>query len=68
MTYREKYDSIKRKESYESFLETNLKKALKCAKAYMDLGVCYRIGRTPSNKLFNELEKGREFLEEMEDV
>lgn len=68
MTYREKYDKKERTESYEQFLETNLKKAIKCARAYMNLGVCYRVGKTPSEKLFVELEKGRKFLEEMEGV
>jgi len=68
MTYREKFDAKERTESYEQFLENSLKKAIKCAIAYRDLGICYRVGRTPSEKLFTELEKGRKFLEEMEDV
>jgi len=68
MTYREKYDAEERTESYENFLESILKKAMKCARAYKDLCVCYRIGRTPSEKLFTELEKGKKFLEDMEDV
>ena len=68
MTYREKFYAKERTESYEQFLENNLKKAMKCARAYKDLGVCYRVGRTPSEKLFKELEKGREFLVDWEDV
>lgn len=72
MTYREKYDAEERTESYEQFIESNLRKAMKCAKAYKeaykDLCFCYRIGRTPSEKLFTELEKGKKFLEDMEDV
>ena len=66
MTYREKFDAKERTESYEQFLENNLEKAMKCARAYKDLGVCYRVGRTPGENLFKELEKGREFLEDME--
>ncbi len=68
MTYREKFDIKERTESYEQFLENNLKKAMKCARAYKDLGVCYRVGRTPSEKLFTALEKAREFLVDWEDV
>jgi hypothetical protein len=68
MTYREKFDIKERTENYEQFLEINLKKAIKWARAYKDLGVCYRVGRTPSEKLFTELDKGKKFLEEWEDV
>lgn len=68
MTYLEKYNTKERTESYEQFLESSLKKAIKCARAYMSLGVCYRIGKNPSEKLFTELEEGRKFLKEMEDV
>lgn len=68
MTYREKFDAEERTESYEQFLENSLKKAMKCAIAYRDLGICYRVGKTPSEKLFKELEKGREFLVDWEDV
>ena len=68
MTYREMYDVEERTESYQQFLENTLKKAMKCVRAYVSLGVCYRIGKIPSEKLFTELKKGRKFLEEMEDV
>ena len=38
---------------------------LEAAKAYQELGVCYRLGKSPSEKLFKRLEKANKLLEKV---
>ena len=38
---------------------------LDAAKAFQELCVCYRIGKKPSEKLFDRLQKARELLEDI---
>lgn len=48
----------------EQYWEKTAKKLRKAALAYKALCTCYRIGRNPSESLFNELDKAAKTLEE----
>lgn len=39
------------------------KELLGAAKAFQELNACYRLGKQPSEALFNRLEKGRKAIE-----
>jgi hypothetical protein len=44
-------------------LESRIRVLEDAAKAYRDLCTCYRIGKQPTEKLFNEIDKARAALE-----
>lgn len=46
--------------------ENKYKEAHSAALAFQKLTVCYRVGKTPSEKLFKEIKKARAFLEKID--
>jgi hypothetical protein len=44
-------------------IDVNIKNMYKAAIAYQQLNICYRIGKQPSEKLFNDLEFANKILE-----
>jgi hypothetical protein len=55
------------KEVAKLYTKDELDEAVKAAKAYQELSICYRIGKRPTEKLFEQLEKANKYLKELED-
>lgn len=44
-------------------LEEQNKQMFEAAKSFQELNICYRLGKRPSEKLFNKLEKANKFID-----